>query len=51
MIKEQEEKIMDNETLIDEVSEIAYDKTVEVVTEKVRAHTGRGYQASGLALQ
>ena len=34
MIKEQEEKIMDNETLIDEVSEIAYDKAVEVVTEK-----------------
>ena len=39
MIKEQEERIMDNETLIDEVSEIAYDKAVEVVTEKVRAQT------------
>ena len=35
----QEEKIMDNETLIDEVAEIAYDKAVEVVTEKVRVQT------------
>ena len=30
---------MDNETLIDEVAEIAYDKAVEVVTEKVRVQT------------
>ena len=38
-------------TLIDEVSEIAYDKAVEVVTEKVKAQHGRGYQASGSAVQ
>ena len=30
---------MNNETLIDEVAEIAYDKAVEVVTEKVRVQT------------
>lgn len=52
MIKEQEEKIMDNETLIDEVSEIAYDKAGGSRYGKSKgADTGRGYQASGSALQ
>ena len=40
-------KIEDVETLLDDVSDAAYDKTVEVVTDTVRQESTQGRYSSG----